>query len=133
MKNSDHEVNNNHIIELANALSESIRNSLEYLNYCEARTRLYGDIKTSQKLAEYRKKQLKLHIAQISGEDIEADLEDLDQTYYTFCGDKAISEFLYAEGRFSRLLYDVQSALGKNLDIWMELGIDENESQILLN
>ena len=57
----------------------------------------------------------------------------MEQAYFTFCKDEVISDFLYAEGRFSRLLGDVQAALGKNLDIWMELGIDENDSNQFLN
>lgn len=124
---------NHEIIALANTLAERIRDSKEYYSYCEARKKLYGDKKSSRLLAEYRKQQLRLHIAQISGEDIEDDFEELEQTYFNFCGDEAISDFLYAEGRFSRLLNDVQSALGKNLDIWMELGIDESGAEEFLN
>ncbi len=124
---------NKEIIALANTLSERIRSSNEYRNYCEARQNLHGDKKNSQLLSEYRKQQLRLHIAQISGEDTEEDFEDLEQAYFTFCSDEVISNFLYAEGRFSRLLGDVQAALGKNLDIWMELGIDENDSGQFLN
>lgn len=133
VKDINKEVNNQEIIELANTLADRIRNSKEYLSYCEARRKLYVDKQNSQKLAEYRKQQLRLHIAQISGEDTDEDLAELEKAYFSFCGDEVVSDFLYAEGRFSRLLNDVQSALGKNLDIWMELGIDEDESGGLLN
>jgi cell fate (sporulation/competence/biofilm development) regulator YlbF (YheA/YmcA/DUF963 family) len=120
-------------MELVHALADKIKDSKEYLSYCEAQRILYEDKRNTQKLADYRKMQLRLHIGQISGEEFHHSIEELENICYDLFCDEIIANYLYAEGRFSRLLSDIQMALGGELDIWLEMGPDEGEGGVLLN
>ena len=124
---------NKDILDLAASLAREIKNSKEYSLYCEARQKLFDDKKQTQRLAEYRRQQLKMQFANMIGEDYEEENGGLEELYHAFINNEAISDFLYAESRFTRLLNDVQNILGKNLDLWVEVGFEEEEEEAMLN
>ncbi len=124
---------NKDILDLAASLAVEIKNSKEYNLYCEARQKLFDDKKQTQMLAEYRRQQLKMQFANMIGEDYEEESTGLEELYHAFINNEAISDFLYAESRLTRLLNDVQNILGKNLDLWVEVGFEEEEEEAMLN
>lgn len=124
---------NKDILDLAASLAREIKNSKEYGLYCEARQKLFDDKKQTQMLAEYRRQQLKMQFANMIGEAYEEENGGLEELYHAFINNEAISDFLYAESRFTRLLNDVQNILGKNLDLWVEVGFEEEEEEAMLN
>ena len=100
--------------ELARLLLESD----EYLVYSSAKESLQTDNKSAYMLSQFRHQQLRLHIAQFSGEDVEDDMEELEEFYTSICDNPLINDFIDAEGKFTRLLADVQKILGKALNLW---------------
>jgi len=122
---------NREILDLAADLAQEIKNSKEYALYCEARQKLFSDKKQAELLAEYRRHQLWHEFAALSGEDYEENEHNSDKDYQMFSSNPAISDFLYAESRFTRLLNEIQNILGRNLDIWIEVGGSEEDSSLL--
>ncbi|MEG1500751.1 MAG: YlbF family regulator [Clostridiales bacterium] len=122
---------NKEILDLAHLLAKHLGESKEYTEYAAARKRLENNAENYKILAEYRRHQLSVHLAEISGEDSSSALRELENIYFSFANNKDVSDFLYAEGRFSRLINDVQIILGKTLDLsfdWEEQSNNQNVS-----
>ena len=103
-----------HAFELARLLQESD----EYTFYSSARKNLQEDNHCVHILSRFRHMQLTLHLADAHGEDVAEEMVELEETYSLMCDNPLISDFVHAEGKFTRLLADVQKIFGKALDLW---------------
>lgn len=84
-------------------------------------------------LMDLRSQQVHLYLAQIIGDDVEEELAEFQNTYYAFSAKPEVSEFLFAEGRFTRLFNEVQKVLGKKLDLWTDMEVRVPNNNIFLN
>lgn len=109
------------VYEQAHALARMIQESAEYQNYTDAKIKLQQDEANATMLQEFRRRQLEVQIAQISGEDTDHNLEQLESIYQVMSLNPVVNEFLTAEYRFARMMTDVQKILGEDLDLWVDL------------
>ena len=107
----------------ATALAQLLTQSPEYYDFIEARQKLEADRENSSLLNELRQQQMSLRMAAMLGEDVTEDSQDFENTFRLFTQDPKISEYLFAEGRFFRLIADVEKVFSDFLDIWH---LDEN-------
>ncbi|MGI6677586.1 MAG: YlbF family regulator [Dehalobacterium sp.] len=112
---------NDQAMELAKTLQESN----EYRQYLTAKKRLQEDDKNTALLQEFRRIQLELQIAEISGEDTESALEQLERIYQQISLNPIVNEFLTAEYQLARLMMDVQKILSEALEFWHEADINK--------
>ncbi|MGI6685982.1 MAG: YlbF family regulator [Bacillota bacterium] len=105
----------------AHELARTLQESEEYRRYAEAKEKLQSDEENANMLQEFRRKQIELQIAEMTGEDIENSLEQLENIYQLLSMNPIINEFLTAEYRLARLMTDVQKIIGEALDLWIDL------------
>lgn len=114
-------VNRNDIRKQAAILAELLASSNEYLQYIEAKKNLAADEEQLFVLSELRQQQFNLRFAAMIGEDIGAEKADFEIAYAALASDPRVCDYLYAEGRFFRLIADVQEVFGSRIDAWGEL------------
>ncbi|MEL7565358.1 MAG: YlbF family regulator [Dehalobacterium sp.] len=105
----------------AHELARTLQDSEEYRRYIEAKERLQSDEGNANMLQEFRRKQLELQIAEMSGEDVENSLEQLESIYQKLSLNPIVNEFLTAEYRLARMMTDVQRIIGEALDLWIDM------------
>ncbi|MCL2817540.1 MAG: YlbF family regulator [Clostridiales bacterium] len=118
MKEKRSEENAGLIYDQAFELARLLQQSDEYLLYSSAKESLQSNNKSAYMLSQFRHRQLRLHVAQFSGEDVEEDMGELEESFDSMCNDPVISAFVDAEGKFTRLLADVQKIVGNALNMW---------------
>jgi len=106
------------IREQASVLADLLTNCPEYFAFIEAKRNLEADRENSSLLNELRQQQISLRMAAMMGEDVSEDSRDFENTYRLFTQEPKISEYLFAEGRFFRLIADVENVFSDFLDIW---------------
>lgn len=109
------------VFKQAHLLAQTIQESDEYQKYAEAKEKLQQDESNANMLQEFRRRQLEVQIAQISGEETDGNQEQLEHIYQVMSMNPLVNEFLTAEYRFARMMTDVQKILGEDLDLWVEL------------
>ena len=114
-------------------LADLLARSIEYNQYLEAKKRLEEDVQNAYALSELRSRQLQLRLAEFIGEDVIDASTELDKIFSAYCDEPVINDFLYAEGRFSRLLAEIQTIFGEKLDVWTEFEIPEQYEYINKN
>lgn len=107
--------------DIAHELAKTLKDSEEYRKYLEAKERLQSDAGNTNMLQEFRRKQLELQIAEMSGEDIEMSLEQLENIYQKLSLNPIVNEFLTAEYQLARMMTDVQKIIGEALDLWIDV------------
>ncbi|MDD2498003.1 MAG: YlbF family regulator [Desulfitobacteriaceae bacterium] len=109
------------IHDRAYELAKTIQQSEEYQKYLEAKEKLSKDEKNAGMLQEFRRQQVEIQIAEMQGEDIDLNLEQLEKVYQILSLNPLINEFLTAEYRFARIIADIQKILGEALDLWIDI------------
>lgn len=113
------------IYDSVHELAKTLQQSQEYRKYVEAKEKLQQDEKKVNELQEFRRQQLEIQIAELSGEDVEREVEQAEKVYQILSLDPNINEFLTAEYRLSRMVANIQKILGDALDIDIEFGSDK--------
>ena len=113
--NSDHR---QLIRRQAGRLAELLQHSPEYRQFIAARQRLEADESQFSVLAELRQQQMALRMASLFGEDEDEDAREWERMYVLLSQEPLISDYLFAEGRFFRLLSDVEEVFTAKLDLW---------------
>ncbi|MBC7342792.1 MAG: YlbF family regulator [Clostridia bacterium] len=109
----------------AHELAEALAKSEEYRAYVEAKQKLEQDRANSAMLDEFRKHQLELQIAEITGQEIDEEkAQQLDHLYQILSLNPTINEFLSAEYRLARLLADIQKIIGEAVKAWFPANQD---------
>jgi len=112
--------------ERAYQLAKTMQETDEYKQYLEAKEKLRQDEHHTHMLQEFRRRQLELQIAEMSGEDTELQAEQLERMYQMLCLNPIVNEFLTAEYRLARVITDVQKILGEALDLWVDMDVMKN-------
>ncbi len=107
------------IREEAAKLAETLSQSTEYRRFLAARDRL-SESDNASALAELRQRQMALRLCSSFIEDTEDDLSEYDSQYMLLAQDPLISDYLFAEGRFFRLIADVEKVFSERLDLWQD-------------
>ncbi len=113
--------------EVAHQLAKALADSDEYRQFIEAKAKVEEDETNMTLLQDFRRRQLELQMAQITGEDIdEEQVEQLEKMYQMLSLNKNINEYLNAEYRLSRLMADIQKIIGTAVKDWFEFGEPES-------
>ncbi|MGI6711648.1 MAG: YlbF family regulator [Bacillota bacterium] len=111
------------VYDRAQELAKTLQESEEYQQYIVAKEKLQKDEENAHMLQEFRKRQLEVQIAEISGEDVDSQIEQLEKIYEILSLNPIVNDFLTAEYRLSRVITDVQKILGEALDVWVDLDV----------
>ena len=103
-------------------LAELLWQSPEYRQFVAAKRRLEADGEHSLMLAELRQQQMELRMAAMIGEDVGEDYLDFESMYLELSEEPAINDYLFAEGRFFRLISDVEEVFSDKLELWQSAG-----------
>jgi cell fate (sporulation/competence/biofilm development) regulator YlbF (YheA/YmcA/DUF963 family) len=119
----------------ASKLAELLWQSPEYRQFVSAKNKLEADSKNTALLVELRQQQMSLRMASMLGEDVDDDFVDMEGMFMAISEEPAISDYLFAEGRFFRLIADVEEVFSDKLDLWqvMEEKAERPEYNINLN
>jgi len=109
----------------AKALAEALAQSPEFSEFIEAKHRLEADGDNSSILRDLRQQQMSLRMAAIMGEDVDENFHDFENNFRLITQEPSINDYLFAEGRFFRLVADIEEILGRHLGVW--IGDDEAE------
>ena len=104
------------IQETAGALAELLSQSPEYHQLLKAKKLLEADRERAFVLAELRQQQMAMHMASAMGEEME-DAAEVDEMFVMLSQEPVISDYLFAEGRFFRLIADVEDIFSRTLDL----------------
>lgn len=121
------------IYDQAEYLADILYESEEYREYYQAREELKLDKENAMLLSELRQRQLQLHLAQMVGEDIEEEIQDLDDVYTAFSLEPTVARYLAAENRFTRLITNIQKIFSKKISIWPDFNFFSNDYDKTLN
>ena len=102
----------------AGKLAELLLHSPEYAQFMAARQRLEADEANSSVLAELRQQQMAMRMAALFGEGEDENSREWERMFVLLSQEPVISEYLFAEGRFLRLLSDVEDVFSDKLGLW---------------
>lgn len=97
----------------AHELAKLLSQSEEYIVFRKAKTSLEQDQENVRTLQDFRRKQLEIQMAQISGEEIDEEyIKQTEKLYELLSMNPRINEYLNAEYRLSRMMSDIQKIIG---------------------
>ncbi|MBQ6807689.1 MAG: YlbF family regulator [Firmicutes bacterium] len=111
----------------ADELAELLCQSHEYHQFMEARQILEADADNSYVLNELRQQQMNLRMAAMLGEDVTEDSREFERMFLSLSQDPNVSNYLFAEGRFFRLISEVEDAFAQRLGLMRYF--DENAAR----
>ncbi len=110
------------VYDRAHELARALGRSGEYNDFRLARAKLAGSTSSMDMLRDFRRRQLELEMAVLSGKEPDQELKQaLEESYRIINLNPAITAYLEAEARVARLLADIQKIL---LDAMPEWGQD---------
>lgn len=101
----------------ASKLAELLCQSPEYNQFMAARRKLEADGENAYILAELRQRQMAMRMAAMLGEDLGEEYSEFENMYLLLAQEPSISDYLFAEGRFFRLIADVEEVFSDKLDL----------------
>lgn len=103
----------------AHELAKSLSQSDEYKVFRKAKNNLEQNQENVQMLQDFRRKQLEIQMAHISGEEIDEEyIKQTEKLYELLSMNPSINEYLNAEYRLSRMMSDVQKIIGDAVSEW---------------
>ena len=110
----------------AHELAKLLGSSDEYNLFKKAKYSLERDHENVKMLQNFRRKQLEIQMAQISGAEIDEEyIEQTEKLYEVLSMNPKINEYLNAEYRLSRMMSDIQKILGDAVNEWFSLEITD--------
>jgi len=111
------------VYDKAYELARLLANTKEYKEFISAKENLKKNKMYREMLEHYRQSQLEVQVAELAGHEIDEDTrEQLDKLYDLISVNPAITEYLEAEYRFSRLMSDIQKIIAEAVPEWFDLG-----------
>ena len=106
------------VYDKAHELARALAQSNEYKAFVRARDAVERDAKNKDILKDFKNKQYKLQLAQMSGnKPSDEEIQNLQKLYEILSYNTEINNFLQAEMTFSRMLADVYKIIGEAVDI----------------
>ena len=99
--------------DYAHSMARAIRHSTEYREYREALSKLEADKPAHEMLLDFRREQLELEKAKLTGEEPGGREEKLKKMYEIIRLNLLITDFLAKEYRFARMIGDIQKILAE--------------------
>jgi cell fate (sporulation/competence/biofilm development) regulator YlbF (YheA/YmcA/DUF963 family) len=101
------------VIEQAQSLAESIKNSEEFTSYKEIKDALYKDEALVGPLSLFEAKQANLQRMQMLGEEINEDeLKDAQELFQELNENASVKAYFEAEFKLNQLMAEVSKVLG---------------------
>lgn len=101
----------------AHELSRSILRSEIFNNYLQTKKDLDQKPASRDKVLEFRKRQMVVNRAHVTGEEISADyFQELSLDYAKLNQDKDIAAFFNAEAEFINMFNDIQEIIRQSID-----------------
>ncbi len=106
----------------AQELAELLAQSEEYQQFKKAKSLLEEEEENIRLLKDFRRRQLEIQMAQISGEEIDEEyLLQVEKLYEHLSLNPKVNEYLNAEYRLSKMMGDIQKIIGKAVKDWFSL------------
>ena len=120
-KNKIHKSNDQRrqILSLADKLAEMLYQTPEYHQFLSAKSELEADEEQVQLLAQLRQQQMSLRMAALMGEECDDDTHECNNMYLLLAQDPVVNNYLFAEGRFLRLISDIEAVFSDKLGLYM--------------
>lgn len=100
----------------ANELGQALKQSKEYLEYMEAKKRVYEDEETKDIIKDFKKKQYNVQMLAISGKEVEPEkMGKIQELYKILVENPKVKEFFDIEIRFNVLLADINKIIGDSV------------------
>ena len=115
VNNADHRQS---IRKQAAALAELLYQSPEYAQFLLAKEKLECDEENSSILMNLRQQQMALRMSQIMGEENMDEADAFEDLFILLSQEPIIRDYLFAEGRFFRLVADVEEIFNDKLGFW---------------
>lgn len=119
------------VYDKAHELARALSASREYRDYKAAKEKIYQDEANKRMLKDFKKRQLQLQAAFLSGKQPdEEELDKFKKLSELIQHSPAISEFLQAEYRLNTLMSDIYKILGEAVDMdldFMHMDGEEGE------
>ncbi len=107
---------NEEVIEKARALGEALRNSDEYRNLMEAQKILDEDTETQNMIKEYDVKRNELQMKQMTGQNIEAEINDLTAMEGEIMSRESMQRYTEAEEKFKNLVDEANQEIVRAME-----------------
>ncbi|MBQ3112598.1 MAG: YlbF family regulator [Firmicutes bacterium] len=106
------------ICTAAAALGQMVIDSSIYAEYRTAFLQLDEHPEQAERLRRFRKTQAMLRLMPGDKAQLAEDVAKLEYEWEQMCQIEVIGDFLYAEGRFSQLLLEMQEQLAGAIELW---------------
>ncbi len=107
---------NEEVIKKARELGEALRNSEEYRELMEAQKMLDEDLETQNMLKEYDAKRNELQIKQMTGQNIEPEINDLTAMEGEIMSRESMKRYSEAEEKFKNLVDEANQEIVKAME-----------------
>jgi len=110
----------------AHELAKLLGKSDEYDLFKKAKHSLEQDEENVKMLQDFKRKQLEIQMAQISGTEVDEEyIKQTERLYEVLSMNSKVNEYLNAEYRLSRLMNDIQKILGDAVSEWFSLEVKD--------
>ena len=110
----------------AHELAKLLGKSDEYDLFKKAKHSLEQDEENVKMLQDFKRKQLEIQMAQISGTEVDEEyIRQTEKLYEVLSMNSKVNEYLNAEYRLSRLMSDIQKILGDAVSEWFSLEVKD--------
>jgi cell fate (sporulation/competence/biofilm development) regulator YlbF (YheA/YmcA/DUF963 family) len=111
-----------HAYDKAHELAELLSQSEEYKEFKRAKISLEKDQDNLRLLQDFRRKQLEIQMAQLSGEEVDEEyIKQTEHLYELLSMNSKINEYLNAEYKFARMMADIQKIIGEAVSEWFAI------------
>jgi len=110
----------------AHELAKLLEGSEEYNLFRKAKHSLEQDQENVKMIHDFRRKQLEIQMAQISGMEIDEEyIKQTEKLYEVLSMNSQINEYFNAEYRLSKMMSDIQKILGDAVSEWFSLELKD--------
>lgn len=116
------------VYDKAHELARALKESQEYKDFKSALDKIEQNQKNKEMLKDFKKKELQIQAAQLSGQQPDKEeVDKLQKLFQILCYDKDMSDYFAAEFRFNRMMADISKILSDAVPVNMSFLEDSNE------
>lgn len=102
------------VYDYANNLAKALKESNEYLEFVEARKKVYQNEETKKKIEDFNQKQYELQVAGLKGENPEKEkMEKLQELYTILASDEEVKKYFDLQVKFNIMLADINRIIAE--------------------
>jgi len=104
------------VMDNANILANSIRESKEYLEYKEIKAKIFSDADLKKLVEEFEKIRYEEQLLELQGEKQSVEkMQKLQELYNVLVQDNDVKDFFEKEVKFNLLIADVNKTIGDSI------------------